>query len=177
MSTFVLRPTLSHLISSGYFILSRWTRLFWFVLFAALLPVQGQTAAANSEANQPAISQEWHQAVAFSQRLPLDSEIVNTSPEVDSSPVTEAPRIGQQQGILYSPRWLMSETHWQDEEDADVYRSGLDVIPCLNISFLMMTAVLWVKPPYQHFHPSHRLSGWKESNAMYVALNSQFFTA
>ncbi len=177
LSTFLLRPTLGHPIFYGCLMLSRWARLFWFMLFAALLPMQGQTAASYSETNQQILSQEWQQAVVFSQRLPLDSEIGNTSLEVDSSPTTEAPRIGQQQGILYSPRWLMSEMHWQDEDDADAYRSGLAIIPCLNASSLMMTVALWAELPYLHFHSAHRLSGWKETNAMYVALNSQFFTA
>ncbi|CSD44014.1 Uncharacterised protein [Vibrio cholerae] len=39
---------------------------------------------------------------------------------------------------------------------------------------LFATTTDYCNRSYDFFTSSHRLAGWKESNAMYVALNSQF---
>lgn len=160
----------------GLLMLNRWLHLFWLVLFAALLPMQGQTAATNIDAEPWTNTQEWQQSFPAWEWGQLAPEIENTSSTVIPPPITEVPQIGPRQGILCSPRWILSETHLENENDADVHHSGLDLAPCLNTS-LMMVPEQWVIQPYQHFHASHRLSGWKETNAMYVALNSQYLPA
>ncbi|NNN45040.1 MULTISPECIES: hypothetical protein [unclassified Vibrio] len=154
---------------------SRLTGLFWLVLISALLPMQSLSAASNTPLGQPISSEIEQSASVLFNPLQLDSKTEKSLSEGISSPITEIPQLTQQHGIIYSSRWSVGETLWQDDEDSDIDGSGLNVVPCLNGSCRLISAAL-LATPYQHFHTSYRLSGWKETNAMYVALNSQFFT-
>ncbi|MGT0150413.1 hypothetical protein ACT691_17160 [Vibrio metschnikovii] len=76
------------------------------------------------------------------------------------------------QAILNPPRLQLTEINLPLDNGFDFpHLEGNDALP-RSIDAESYAAQTWISIPYQHFHASHRLSGWKETNAMYVALNS-----
>ncbi|MBD8514182.1 hypothetical protein IFO68_15985 [Photobacterium sp. CAU 1568] len=94
----------------------------------------------------------------------------------DSAPATQSQHSGSAVAILHSVRWHISQRYNVHDGDSD----RLDLAPpWYQVSDARLLQRLAQSPrylAYQDFRPSYRLSGWKETNAMYVALNSHYFS-
>lgn len=159
--------------------LSRWYSLLLLSLLALLLPVQKWTAVELNTAytyvpvlavSDDAVS---HDAVAHD----IHGKVLNRSHSVPHSTQNAGP---SSEAVIHQGRWtlgLRSATNDNtDDNNEPLGFSELDSLVWLiaetpSSSFVAMRLP---QTPYQHGFSDHRLSGWKESNALYVALNAQF---
>ncbi|MBY8070669.1 hypothetical protein KW492_20685 [Vibrio fluvialis] len=144
-------------------------RIFWLSLFALVLPAQAlacleeQSATTNLSA-PPSVVQTLNQQPTANEHKP-----------VQSTPATQSHYAGSGLAILNSVRWNISERYSFSDGDPDVLDTVLPFYPIIDTSLVLRFLQRSTPAAYQGFHPSYRLSGWKETNAMYVALNSQYF--
>ncbi|KDM90728.1 hypothetical protein [Photobacterium galatheae] len=147
-------------------------RIFWLSFFAWVLPAQAMACLDDKGATTG-------QSTVVVQSHLLDTVLSehasqNQKPQ-NPVPATETRSAGSAVAILHSYRWNIPERHNVHDGEPDL--SGW--VPPLYPVTDTRLALRFVQPPkhvsYQDFHPSYRLSGWKETNAMYVALNSQYF--
>ncbi|CAH1539833.1 conserved exported hypothetical protein [Vibrio harveyi] len=150
-------------------------KLFLLLLAMALSPMQASAAQAEQKSYLPHFSKlQPFTASNSASNSPVDfSEL---SEESTQSPVSEGHAFQDSFAIFNSPRWT---THLRENIDDE----HIDFIGDLNAPFyadagyaysLMDISWRQSQSTFNHFVSDHRLSGWKETNAMYVALNSQF---
>ncbi|WP_199450544.1 hypothetical protein [Vibrio harveyi] len=150
-------------------------KLFLLLLAMALSPMQASAAQAEQKSYLPHFSKlQPFTASNSASNSPVDfSEL---SEESTQSPVSEGHAFQDSFAIFNSQRWT---THFRENIDDE----HIDFIGDLNAPFyadagyaysLMDISWRQSQSTFNHFVSDHRLSGWKETNAMYVALNSQF---
>ncbi|MET2953489.1 hypothetical protein ABXV17_08180 [Vibrio harveyi] len=150
-------------------------KLFLLLLAMALSPMQASAAQAEQKSYLPHFSKlQSFTASNSASNSPVDfSEL---SEESTQSPVSEGHAFQDSFAIFNSQRWT---THLRENIDDE----HIDFIGDLNAPFyadagyaysLMDISWRQSQSTFNHFVSDHRLSGWKETNAMYVALNSQF---
>ncbi|KNY48046.1 hypothetical protein AKG94_02415 [Vibrio harveyi] len=150
-------------------------KLFLLLLAMALSPMQASAAQAEQKSYLPHFSKlQPFTASNSASNSPVDfSEL---SEESTQSPVSEGHAFQDSFAIFNSQRWT---THLRENIDDE----HIDFIGDLNAPFyadagyaysLMDISWRQSQSTFNYFVSDHRLSGWKETNAMYVALNSQF---
>ncbi|WP_050908120.1 hypothetical protein [Vibrio harveyi] len=150
-------------------------KLILLLLAMALSPMQASAAQAEQKSYLPHFSKlQPFTASNSASNSPVDfSEL---SEESTQSPVSEGHAFQDSFAIFNSQRWT---THLRENIDDE----HIDFIGDLNAPFyadagyaysLMDISWRQSQSTFNHFVSEHRLSGWKETNAMYVALNSQF---
>lgn len=150
-------------------------KLILLLLAMALSPMQASAAQAEQKSYLPHFSKlQPFTASNSASNSPVDfSEL---SEESTQSPVSEGHAFQDSFAIFNSQRWT---THLRENIDDE----HIDFIGDLNAPFyadagyaysLMDISWRQSQSTFNHFVSDHRLSGWKETNAMYVALNSQF---
>lgn len=131
-------------------------RLMWVLVFVMALPLQALSQVKFDHHTAPFISVSGH-----SQSSP-------------AQPVTQTITNEQTQGILSSLRWNHFQRHLDEHEPSESF-SILEPILSQHAS---LSRVLSSKELYSWLcrdcTAKYRLSGWKESNAMYVALNGHY---
>lgn len=154
--------------------LSRWYSLLLLSLLALLLPVQKWTAVELNTAHTyvPALAVA-HDAVAHE----IHGKVLNRSHSVPHSTQNAGP---SSEAVIHQGRWTLGlRSATNDNNDDNNEPLGFSELESLvwlitetpSSSFV---AIRLPQTPYQHGFSDHRLSGWKESNALYVALNAQF---
>lgn len=148
-------------------------RMFWLSFFALFFSAQAM-ACLDDQGAGAAVK---HRVVAESRLIDavLSEPASCHKKSSDSAPATQSQHSGSAVAILHSVRWHISQRYNVHDGDPD----RLDLAPpWYPVSDTRLTQ-RFVQPPgylaYQDFRPSYRLSGWKETNAMYVALNSHYF--
>ncbi len=133
--------------------------LFTFLIAMALLPMQGFVThfQSQSEASQLVIE-------SFSSPQASDSQI----------PTSQSHVIQDSVGIVSSSRWLSQFRKLLDDEDNSDQESSNPFYLDSGQSYYLSDTCAYYRSAIDLYPTNHRLSGWKDSNAMYVALNSQF---
>lgn len=150
-------------------------KLFLLLLAMALSPMQASAAQTEQKSYLPHFSKlQPFTASSSASNSPVDfSELTEESTQ---SPVSEGHALQDSLAIFNSQRWA---SHLRENIDDE----HIDFIGDLNAPFyadagyaysLMDISWRQNQSVFNHFVSDHRLSGWKETNAMYVALNSQF---
>ena len=150
-------------------------KLFLLLLAMALSPMQASAAQAEQKSYLPHFSKlQPFTASNSASNSPVDfSEL---SEESTQSPVSEGHAFQDSFAIFNSQRWTSHlRENIEDEHidfigdlNAPLYADAGYAYSLMDISWRQNQSV------FNHFVSDHRLSGWKETNAMYVALNSQF---
>ncbi|MGR5067668.1 hypothetical protein [Vibrio alfacsensis] len=150
-------------------------KLFLLLLAMALLPVQA--SAVQKE-------QKTH-VLHLSKLQPFTTSDSTSSPSIDfselteetaPSPVSEGHASQDSLAIFNSQRWISHLRENIDDEHVDsvtdftapFYADAGYSYRLMDISWRQNQSI------FHHFVNDHRIAGWKETNAMYVALNSQF---
>lgn len=152
----------------------RLTSTLWLFLFVLALPVQAFGYLLQAETQASARLQlDFETLPAYSQH---DSDLLFEQIKQTSkpNPSTRSHNVHDWLANLHSYRWL-NTTRFVDEGEAN---SSLD-LPQVEPTALQLFRLYQpaAQPSGAHFsqrYSSHRIAGWKESNALYVALNSQF---
>ncbi|MFH0290899.1 hypothetical protein ACGRSR_25155 [Vibrio owensii] len=150
-------------------------KLFLLLLAMALSPMQASAAQTEQKSYLPHFSKlQPFTASSSASNSPVDfSELTEESTQ---SPVSEGHALQDSLAIFNSQRWT---SHLRENVDDE----HIDFIGDLNAPFyadagyaysLMDISWRQNQSVFNQFVSDHRLSGWKETNAMYVALNSQF---
>lgn len=148
-------------------------RVFWLSFFALFFSAQAM-ACLDEQGTGTTIKS---QVVAESRLLNavLSEPSSRHKKSSDSAPATQSQHSGSAVAILHSVRWNISQRYNVHDGDPDRLDLTSSLYPVSDIRLMLR----FVQPPeyvaYQDFRPSYRLSGWKETNAMYVALNSHYF--
>lgn len=98
-----------------------------------------------------------------------------TNQDSASFPVSQSYQRHDAAAILHANRWSVAQREDSPQNSDPLFFSGLDQPNIHGNLFHLCDCLrqLELLRAY-HFSPNHRLAGWKETNAMYVALNSQF---
>ncbi|QUJ69333.1 hypothetical protein KDD30_21425 (plasmid) [Photobacterium sp. GJ3] len=148
-------------------------RFFWLLLFALALPAQAM--ACLSEPNTAASLKQIVAAppTALKQNVRDEQPSAHNQP---SLPETQTGYAGSNVAILHSLRWSAPARFNAQGDDPNVADTTTLLFPQTGISLALRDLSHSRHLPYLNFHTSYRLSGWKETNAMYVALNRQYFS-
>ncbi|KKD00299.1 hypothetical protein [Photobacterium halotolerans] len=148
-------------------------RMFWFSFFALFFSAQAMACPEDQDTGAAVKYQVVAEARLINAALCEPSARHKQSS--DSAPVTQSQQSGSAVAILHSFRWNIPQRYHVHDGDPD----RLDLTSLLYPVSDSRLTQRFVQPPdyvaYQDFRPSYRLSGWKETNAMYVALNSHYF--
>lgn len=154
----------------------RLIKFFWLTLLAMVLPTQAMAYFTQAEDDASArlsshATKILPQSKADYQALFEESQQENTPQQPASQSEIDADVVA----IVQLNRWSLSDRHTEDGEapgTSDGQNSGQAQLP-LHTLYLypLASSGYWVT---HSFASNHRISGWKESNALYVALNSQF---
>ncbi|WP_295893371.1 hypothetical protein [uncultured Vibrio sp.] len=169
----------------------RLIKLFWISFLALLLPSQAFAYLAKSDQALNAAQFEFATngqydvtLLAFEGALPSHESTVPSSNSLGSGtpsntnnsnhhsprPISQSELSDSAIAILNSNRWLSASSLL--EEAKDVESELLDALTHLP-HYKQANQPAYVSFE-DAFASSHRISGWKETNALYVALNSQF---
>lgn len=143
-------------------------RIFWLSLFALVLPAQALACLEHSPVASATVQSSCAQAL-------IQQQAGDTHKPLDSAPTTESQYSGSAAALLNSVRWNISERYKVDDGDPDALGTVAPGYPQIDASLMLRFVQHMVPASYQHFHSCYRLSGWKETNALYVALNSHNF--
>lgn len=150
-------------------------KLFFLLLAMVLLPVHVSAAYDDQKAQLPHFSQ-LQPFVAASASPISDDELSAASEESTQAPATEGHANSDTSAIFNSQRWLSHVREGLDDEDVE-FVGDLDAPFYADVGYsYSLININWRQNQsvFNHFTSDYRLSGWKETNAMYVALNSQF---
>lgn len=154
-------------------------RIFWLSLIALVLPAQALASLDNHK------SASGKAAATLSALLHQSDE--PESPSQPQAPQSETHYTGSKAALINSVRWTRSagyneragfngrEGYNGHNGEPDLLDTVAPFYPVTDPHQTIHLAQSTAPAPYQDFHSSYRLSGWKETNAMYVALNSQYF--
>lgn len=144
-------------------------------MFAMVLPTQAfgyvlqaesdVSARLSSGANAPTLY--THQAV----QVLFDK--VKQQPE--SEPVTQSEVSQDWLAMIHGHRWLNGNRHFDEGEpssNGDLPNIEPAAVPLYRL--YKLSRVEQYLAQVSRYPSPYRISGWKESNALYVALNSQF---
>lgn len=143
-------------------------RIFWLSLFALFLPTQAlayleNMPSASTSCDRSFVAGAQNQSTVNKGKVPLES-----------TPATRTHYSGSRAAIVNSVRWNLSERYHGNEGDPDLLDTVAPFYPTVDTSLVLRFVQFSAQGGYQDFHPSYRLSGWKETNAMYVALNGHY---
>ncbi|YCO01778.1 hypothetical protein ACB087_02430 [Vibrio sp. VNB-15] len=150
-------------------------KLFLLLLAMALLPMQASAAQLEHKSHLPHFSKlQPFTVVNSAPNSPVD--ISELTEESTQSPVSEGHASQDSFAIFNSQRWTSHLRESIDDEHLDFvgdltspfYADAGYAYSLMDISWRQNQST------FHHFVSDHRISGWKETNAMYVALNSQF---
>ncbi|MDV6252399.1 hypothetical protein [Vibrio sp. EA2] len=147
-------------------------KLFFLLLATVLLPVHVSTAQADQKAHLPHFSKL--QPFVAASTSPISDD--DFSEESTRAPASEGHANSDTSAIFNSQRWLSHVREGLDDEDVE-FVGDLDAPFYADVSYsYSLININWRQNQsvFHHFTSDYRLSGWKETNAMYVALNSQF---
>ena len=157
--------------------LERITYFFWLAFLALLLPSQTLACSENYATSSITLNHSVWNAALHGVQNPFEFDSQESPIDVDSVPTSDTLAKSMVQAILNPPRLQLTEINLPFDNGFDFpHLEGNDAL-LRSIDADRYAAQTWTSIPYQHFHASHRLSGWKETNAMYVALNSHFLPA
>ncbi|WP_330961978.1 hypothetical protein [Photobacterium sp. 53610] len=148
-------------------------RIFWLSFLALVFPAQAMACLDDKGAAITVKSTVISQSQLIDAVL-CEHETQHQKPQ-NPSPVSETHHSGYAVAILHSYRWNIPDRNNLHDGEPDL----LDTPPFYPVSVPRLPLCLVRQPSYasyQDFPTSYRLSGWKETNAMYVALNSQYFS-
>ncbi|CAH1556914.1 hypothetical protein [Vibrio rotiferianus] len=147
-----------------------------FLLLCAMAFVPAYAAISNTEVSVPShVKIKVKPVVSNQVNQPVDFKEL-TEEEPVQSPVSEG-HVSQDSYAIFNYQRFTS--HLRENIDDE----HVDSVPDLTSPFYAdagyaygLHTTVWRqnRSTFNHFVSDHRLSGWKETNAMYVALNSQF---
>ncbi|MDF2155327.1 hypothetical protein [Vibrio sp. CAU 1672] len=151
-------------------------KLFLLFLAMALLPMSALAAAQGGQTvHLPHLSLLQPFTVSQSaSNSPVD--VTELTEPTTQSPVSEGHANQDSFAIMNSQRWSSHLRENIDDEHVDVvsdltapfYADAGYAYSLVDISWRQSLST------FNHFVGDYRISGWKDTNAMYVALNSQF---
>lgn len=155
-------------------------RYVWFSILAMVLPSQALAYLAEGEAPVPTrysamrVAESAGVSVVCRETQKTTGSQKRASVPEPGSPQSETDANHSAFGILTQARWGYS-TRYEEKPDrlnpqsasmADVVQPPRELNQPVVVELVRSTTVF--------AHSEHRLAGWKETNAMYVALNSQY---
>ncbi|MGR5236935.1 hypothetical protein [Vibrio alfacsensis] len=152
-------------------------KLFLLLVAMAFLPLQASAAQIEQNAHVSHLLKLQPFAASHSANNPF-IDFSELTEETTQPPVSEGHASQDSLAIFNSQRWV---SHLRENIDDE----HVDVVSDLTTPFyadadagyaysLMDISWRQNQSTFNHFASDHRISGWKETNAMYVALNSQF---
>ncbi len=154
----------------------RLIKLFWFSLLAMVLPSQAAAYFTQNDSDarrlldNPHLTQTPSSDAAY-QQLFEESRREQSS---ESQPVSNAGDSASVVAIINAARWSLSQRTLDDREisDADSTSFNVNSLPPYKLyCHPVLVNQYWAS---RSFTCNYRISGWKDTNALYVALNSQF---
>ncbi|WP_117232873.1 hypothetical protein [Vibrio maerlii] len=124
-------------------------------------------------------------SAAHSSTTPIDIDALYTVNLSDSEsnsesssqvPISQSRVTQDAVGIFSSHRWSSNLRKTVDDEGETFDSQSFNPF-YTNIGYAYsLSDIRWLhnQSTFYHYSPNHRLSGWKDSNAMYVALNGQY---
>lgn len=146
-------------------------------MLAMVLPAQAVAYFAQAESDISArLDRSKHASQPLS-KVASQALFETTRSEQESAPqpVSQSEGLVDVVAIIHLNRWAVSG-RWLEEADStssDVFSATSDSLSPhkLYCHPVVQTLAYWARTD---FNANHRISGWKDSNALYVALNSQF---
>ncbi|MCW8334144.1 hypothetical protein J4N42_20185 [Vibrio sp. SCSIO 43135] len=155
----------------------RFFKYVWFTLLATLLPSQAFAYLAQSEADAGNRLSSYKYLPAYSS-LNVEQIFIELEGQDEVStgsvPVSESNIDVGAVGIINANRWSYSSRNSESNDTqsgADFEQFNAHLPPHKLYQLAQYEIDFWAGDV---FSSDHRISGWKESNALYVALNSQF---
>lgn len=154
----------------------RLIKLLCFSLLAMVLPSQAAAFFAQAESDarrlldNPQSTQTPSSDAAYQQLF----EQARSEQSPQSQPVSNTDDSANVVAIVNATRWSLSQRTLDDREvsDTDSTPLNLNSLPPYKLySHPVLVNQYWTSTS---FTSNHRISGWKDTNALYVALNSQF---
>tara|TARA_Y100001956_G_scaffold53675_1_gene52394 strand:- start:2979 stop:3455 length:477 start_codon:yes stop_codon:yes gene_type:complete len=156
--------------------IQRVIKLFWLALFAMVLPAQAVAYLAQAESDIGA--RLTHSISNANQLSQADAQALfdasREEKESSSRPVSQSEGSVDVVAIINLNRWGMSGRHIDESDinETDSYLADVNQLPPHKLyCHPILAKAYWAD---NAFSANHRISGWKDSNALYVALNSQF---
>ncbi len=154
----------------------RLIKLFWFSLLAMVLPSQAAAYFAQAESDARRLLDNPHSTQTPSSDAAYQQlfEQSRSEQSPQSQPVSSTDDSASVVAIINAARWSLSQRTLDDREvsDADSTPLSLSSLPPYKLyCHPVLVNQYWASTS---FTPNHRISGWKDTNALYVALNSQF---
>lgn len=148
---------------------------FWLALFAVFIPSQALAYSESVDTSHQTVVTVLFNSVANDESQVFDFSAQNDLTE-QSSPVSESFNHRIVPAIVNLSRIQLSEIMTSlDTNHGDVPHLDSHDPAYRSLAFDLPINQWLADRLYRQFPPSsHRLSGWKETNAMYVALNSHF---
>ncbi|MGB5803556.1 MAG: hypothetical protein WBH21_06030 [Vibrio anguillarum] len=165
----------------------------WFTLLAVVLPSQAFGCLIESETHshaEPKVSlqrdaektsltaivhqQTLPQAIAIQQPISDQQSISDQQDKQTAPPVSKSLHSDTSAAIVTASRWGVTSRVVEYDGPTFVDNTpnyDVTVTPFRLYLFPVAELAAWQARPYSS---NHRISGWKETNAMYVALNSQY---
>ncbi|RTZ17587.1 hypothetical protein EJ063_02035 [Vibrio aquaticus] len=147
---------------------------FWLILLAMVLPTQAFAYLLQAENEASArLSYRGANLAPTSQRdfQALFDEVRNSS---NSEPVSQSDISHDWLAIIHANRWS-TLTRGLDDTDPQSDFEPVGFEPAVTPLYRLYKQPVFTSMQRVATHRSiHRVSGWKESNALYVALNSHF---
>ncbi|BBM67016.1 hypothetical protein VA249_36620 [Vibrio alfacsensis] len=150
-------------------------KLFLLLLAMALSPMQATAAQTEQKSYLPHFSKLQPFTASHVAANAL-VDFTEFSEESTQAPISESHAFQDSLAIFNSQRWVTHLRENVDDEHIEFigdlttpfYADAGYAYSLMDISWRQNQSV------FNHFTSEHRLSGWKETNAMYVALNSQY---
>ncbi|WP_423840957.1 hypothetical protein ONE56_15050 [Vibrio mytili] len=149
-------------------------RVLMLLVAMVLLPMQAFAALGEQKAHLPYFSKLQPLAAKSSSSTPVNfSEIEE---EGTSSPISQGNIDIDPPALVNSLRWPFYFQNGLDDEHTDTDGNFTSPFYADAGYTYTLSHIGWLQSQrtFHHFTNDHRISGWKETNAMYVALNSQF---
>lgn len=158
----------------------------WFTLLAVVLPSQAFgyliESETHSHAERKVILQHGEKtsltAIVYQQTLPqaiaIQQPISDQQDKQTVPPVSKSLHSDTSAAIVTASRWGVTSRVVEYDGPTFVDNTpnyDVTVAPFRLYLFPVAELAAWQARPYSS---NHRISGWKETNAMYVALNSQY---
>ena len=154
----------------------RLIKFFWLTLLTMVLPTQAMAYFTQAENEASArLARPTTDAVPQSQADYQTLFEESQQEETSQNPVSQSEIDTDVLAIVHFNRWSLSALHSEEGEapgTSDGHYSSQASLPLNSLyTYSLFDNGNWVE---NSFTSNHRISGWKESNALYVALNAQF---
>ncbi|MGP8305695.1 hypothetical protein [Vibrio sp. YIC-376] len=150
-------------------------KLFFLLLAMVLVPVHVSAARNDQKAPLPHFS-TLQPFVVTGTTSDTDVDLSQGSEESTQAPVSEGHANSDTLAIFSSQRWASHLREGLNDADID-FTNDLNTPFYADVGYTYsLEGLNWcqVQSVFYHLTSEYRISGWKETNAMYVALNSQF---